>query len=61
MSTFSAYKLVRDAAERGASVAILTAGETRVDSLARLKVETLAGETLPRVLETLQREAMYGY
>ena len=43
------------------SVAILTAGETRADSLASLKVQTLAGETLPRVLEALQREAMYGY
>ena len=61
MSTFSAFKLVRDAAERGAPVAILTAGETRADSLATLKVETLAGETLPRVLELLRREAVYGY
>lgn len=61
VSTFSAFKLVRDAARRGAPVAILTAGETRADDLAALKVETLAGETLPRVLETIRREEMFGY
>ena len=31
VSTFSAFRLVRDAAARGAPVAVLTAGETRVD------------------------------
>ena len=62
VSTFSAFRLVRDAAmKNGAPVAILTAGETRADTLASLKVEALAGETLPRVLELLRREDMYGY
>ena len=51
----------RDAAARGAPVAVLTAGETRVDPLATLKVERLAGETLPRVLEAVRREQMWGY
>ena len=49
------------AAARGAPVAVLTAGETRVDPLATLKVERLAGETLPRVLEAVRREQMWGY
>ena len=61
VSTFSAFRLVRDAAARGAPVAVLTAGETRVDPLATLKVERLAGETLPRVLEAVRREQMWGY
>lgn len=61
VSTFSAFRLVRDAAARGAPVAVLTAGETRADPLATLKVERLAGETLPRVLEAVRREQMWGY
>ena len=62
VSTFSAFRLVRDArGEGGAPVAVLTAGETRVDPLATLKVERLAGETLPRVLEAVRREQMWGY
>jgi len=36
-------------------------GKTRADALCGLKVQALAGETLPRVLEALRREAMYGY
>ena len=49
VSTFSAFPTrSRRGAARGAPVAVLTAGETRVDPLATLKVERLAGETLPR-------------
>ena len=51
VSTFSAFRLVRDAARRDVPVAILTKGETRADALAALKVERLAGQTLPLVLE----------
>ena len=42
-------------------MAILTAGDTRADPLACLKVQCLAGETLPRVLEALRRQVTYGY
>jgi len=61
VSTFSAFRLVKDAAARGVPVAILSVGDTRADALCSLKVQALAGETLPRVLHALQREAMYGY
>jgi hypothetical protein len=52
---------VRDAAARNVPVAILTKGETRADDLAQLKVEKLAGETLPLVLRAARRMEMYGY
>jgi len=61
VSTFSAFRLVKDAASRGVPVAILSVGKTHADALCGLKVQALAGETLPRVLEALRREAMYGY
>ena len=61
VSTFSAFRLVRDAARRNVPVAILTAGETRADDLASLTVKKLAGETLRLVLETVRRKEMYGY
>lgn len=61
VSTFSAFRLVRDAAARNVPVAILTKGETRADDLAQLKVEKLAGETLPLVLRAARRMEMYGY
>ena len=47
LSTFSAFRLVRDAAQRGARVAILNCGATRADSLATLKLEERVGVALP--------------
>lgn len=47
LSTFSAFRLVRDAAARGAPVAILNCGATRADSLASLKIEERVGVALP--------------
>jgi NAD-dependent SIR2 family protein deacetylase len=61
VSTFSAFRLVRDAARRDVPVAILTKGETRADALAALKVERLAGQTLPLVLERASVFETYGY
>ena len=61
VSTFSAFRLVRDAARRDVPVAILTKGETRADALAALKVERLAGQTLPLVLERARVFETYGY
>jgi hypothetical protein len=40
---------------------LYTAGATRADPLACLKVQCLAGETLPQVLEALRRQVTYGY
>ena len=61
VSTFSAFRLVRDAARRNVPVAILTKGETRADALASVKVERLAGQTLPLVMERALEMEKYGY
>ena len=61
VSTFSAFRLVRDAHMRGVPVAVLTCGWTRVDEMASVKVEKLAGEVLPRVVERLRREELWGF
>ena len=61
VSTFSAFRLVRDAHVRGVPVAVLTCGWTRVDEMASVKVEKLAGEVLPRVVERLRREELWGF
>lgn len=61
VSTFSAYRLVKEAVTRGAPVAILTNGDTRVDDVADLKVRAVAGETLSRILDVVRREETYGY
>ena len=53
LSTFSAFRLVRDAAARGAPVAILNSGATRADSLATLKLELRVGSALPALVEAL--------
>jgi len=48
LSTFSAFRLVRDAAARGAPVAIVNCGATRADSLVGvLKLEQRLGNALP--------------
>jgi BMFP domain-containing protein YqiC len=52
---------VKEAVTRGAPVAILTNGDTRVDDVADLKVRAVAGETLSRILDVVRREETYGY
>lgn len=49
MQVYSAFRLAKAAVKAGASVVVLTAGETRVDPEASFKVEALAGETLARL------------
>ncbi len=46
---WSAFRLAKAAAGAHARVAILTAGPTRADELAELKVEARAGEVLARL------------
>jgi NAD-dependent deacetylase sirtuin 4 len=46
---FSVFRLIKACKERGGKLAILTAGPTRADDVADLKLEYLAGETLARV------------
>ena len=46
---------------RDRPVAVLTCGWTRVDEMASVKVEKLAGEVLPRVVERLRREELWGF
>ena len=53
LSTFSAFRLVRDAAQRGARVAILNCGATRADSLATLKLEERVGVALPALVAAM--------
>lgn len=53
LSTFSAFRLVRDAAQRGARVAILNCGATRADALATLKLEERVGAALPALVAAL--------
>jgi NAD-dependent deacetylase sirtuin 4 len=50
LSTFSAFRLVRDAAARGAPVAIVNCGATRADALAALKLEERLGIVLPELV-----------
>ncbi len=45
-STFSAFRLVRDAHKKGADVGIIGFGPTRVDEFAKVKVEGSAGDVL---------------
>ena len=49
LAVWSAFRLVKAAVDNGASLAIVTAGETRADALATIKLEAVAGETLARV------------
>mmetsp|Transcript_16567 Transcript_16567/g.46768 ORF Transcript_16567/g.46768 Transcript_16567/m.46768 type:complete len:434 (-) Transcript_16567:147-1448(-) len=53
LAVFSAFRLARAVHQAGKPLAILTAGATRADGLGGvLKVEALAGETLPRLLRS---------
>ena len=55
LAVFSGLRFVRRAAKLGIPVAIVTAGPTRGDELATLKIEARLGELLPRLVETLSR------
>ena len=50
LMVFSAFRLAKAASRNRIPLAILTAGETRADDLAQIKVAALAGEALPRLL-----------
>ncbi len=49
LMVWSAFRLAKAARAAGARLAILTAGPTRADDLAELKVEARAGEVLARL------------
>lgn len=49
LAVWSAFRLAKAAAEGGAPLAIVTAGPTRADGLAALKLEGRAGEVLARL------------
>lgn len=49
LMVYSAFRLTKAAKSGGASLGVLTAGPTRADSLADLKIEALAGEALSRL------------
>eukprot|EP00873_Tetraselmis_striata_P038518 jgi/Tetstr1/458782/TSEL_045166.t1 len=49
LMVYSVFRLIKAAKANGAALAILTAGQTRADDLADLKLEYLAGETLARL------------
>ncbi|KAJ2657136.1 hypothetical protein IWW48_004677 [Coemansia sp. RSA 1200] len=57
LSTFSAYRLVRQAREKGKEVLIANFGETRGDGDASAKLEAPAEELLPPVVESLENES----
>lgn len=49
LAVWSAFRLVKAAVENGAQLAIITAGPTRADDLASLKIDGRAGEILARL------------
>ena len=53
VSTFSAYRLVREAASRHARVGIINYGPTRADELAAFKIEGSVGWVLSSLLQRL--------
>jgi len=57
LAVFSGYRFVRAAAERGIPVALINLGETRGDSLAKLRIAAAAGEALPALSHALGTEA----
>ncbi|KAJ2484994.1 hypothetical protein EV174_002024 [Coemansia sp. RSA 2320] len=56
LSTFSAYRLVRQAREQGKEVLIVNYGETRGDKDATTKIESAAQDILPPVVAQLAHE-----
>jgi NAD-dependent SIR2 family protein deacetylase len=53
LAVMSGYRFVRRAAARGIPVLIVTAGETRGDPQATLKVDAPLGEVLPRLVRAV--------
>lgn len=53
LTVYSGYRFVREAARRGVPVGILNIGETRGDAEAAVRVEAMAGEAMPRLVEAL--------
>lgn len=53
LEVFSGYRFVRRAKELGRRVVIVNLGPSRGDALADLRLESKAGEVLPRVLDSL--------
>jgi len=49
LMVYSAFRLAKAAVSGGGALAVLTAGPTRADSFAKLKVEAVAGEALSRL------------
>lgn len=49
LQVYSAFRLAKAANKAEASLALLTAGWTRADDIADMKVECLAGEALSRL------------
>ncbi len=49
LQVYSAFRLAKAAKQAEASIALLTAGWTRADDLADMKIECLAGEALSRL------------
>lgn len=49
LQVYSAFRLAKAAKQTEASLALLTAGWTRADDLADMKIECLAGEALSRL------------
>lgn len=49
LAVWSAFRLAKAAVEGGAKLAIVTAGPTRADELASLKLEARAGEVMARL------------
>lgn len=49
LAVWSAFRLAKAAVESGAKLAIITAGPTRADELAALKLEGRAGEVMARL------------
>lgn len=50
LSTWSSYRLAKQAHEEGKPIGIVNLGETRADPLASFKVEARVGELLGRLL-----------
>jgi NAD-dependent deacetylase sirtuin 4 len=57
-STFSAFRLVRHAKERGAVVGILNFGPTRADPLASFKIEASVGDVLGALKGELEQRGV---
>jgi len=61
---YSAFRLVKAAADAGKEIAILNVGETRGDPLATVRWEALAGKALPKLISagplSLPRDGLVG-